>query len=207
MSSAALLLLILLAFLVGVLTILYLRRLIRLPRFLQGKAGSPVVVDRLIIIHQIRQLNQITTSVFTEKDVFSIESHPHANKLWKWLRNDHILLTVQGNVIAGIDFNKLRAEDIVLHGTAIRLTLPAPEIFWTNLDDDKTQVHSRRSGIFARWSEGYLAFEQNAKKDARKMLREAALKAGILEHAANNARQLEYRLCWRKGLAAKAVFW
>ena len=46
MSNTALLLLIVQAFLVGLLTILYLRRIIRLPRFLQGKASPPVLQPR-----------------------------------------------------------------------------------------------------------------------------------------------------------------
>lgn len=100
---------------------------------------------------------------------------------------DSILLVAVADVSAGVDLQKLRASDIEVdpENKRARITLPAPEIFHTELDNEKTYVHSRRTGVLAKRQEH---LETRARQEAERTLTEAAKEAGILKKAGENAK-------------------
>ncbi len=101
---------------------------------------------------------------------------------------DAILLVAAGEVTAGVDLTLLRDGDVVVDpeaGTA-RITLPAPRVLSTRLDSDRTYVHSRQTDALARRSE---TLETRARQEAERTLTDAAVEAGILDRARNNAEQ------------------
>jgi len=101
---------------------------------------------------------------------------------------DAILLVAVADVSAGVDLQQLQADDIAADAPAKRvtITLPAPEVFHAELDNSKTYVHTRRTGALANRKEN---LETRARQEAERSLIEAALQAGLLNRASDNARR------------------
>ena len=89
---------------------------------------------------------------------------------------------------AGVDLLQLKSEDIVSNADEkrVKITLPAPEVFHAELDNSKTYVHTRRTGALATRKE---SLETRARQEAERSLIEAALQAGLLARASENARR------------------
>jgi hypothetical protein len=62
--------------------------------------------------------------------------------------------------------------------------MPEPEIFISTLDNEKSYVYDRETGIF---SKGNVDLETEARQVAEDSIEEAALEDGILETARRNA--------------------
>ena len=100
---------------------------------------------------------------------------------------DAILLVAVANISAGVDLQRLTTRDVEADPAkkSVKLTLPAPEVFHAELDNGKTYVHTRRTGALATRKEN---LETRARKEAERTLVEAALQAGLLTRASDNAR-------------------
>ncbi len=62
--------------------------------------------------------------------------------------------------------------------------MPAPEIFYAALDNERTYVHTRSTDTFARRND---QLETRARREAERTLRTSAIEGGILDRARNNA--------------------
>jgi hypothetical protein len=100
---------------------------------------------------------------------------------------DAILLVAVGDVSAGVDLAKLSPGDIEVAPDAgrARIVLPAPELFHAALDGERTYVHTRKTGLLARRRD---TLETDARREAERSIKTAALEAGILKRAEDNAR-------------------
>jgi Protein of unknown function (DUF4230) len=99
---------------------------------------------------------------------------------------DAILLVASADVVAGIDLQGMRDGDVTfdeLKRTAW-ITLPQPIVLSARLDSDKTYVHARSTDPLAVPAK---TLETRARVEAERTLREAALEAGILGRARDNA--------------------
>ena len=101
---------------------------------------------------------------------------------------DAILLVAVADVSAGVDLQQLKSDDIVVDAPEKRvtITLPAPDVFHAELDNSKTYVHTRHTGALANRKEN---LETRARQEAERSLIEAALQAGLLNRASDNARR------------------
>jgi hypothetical protein len=100
---------------------------------------------------------------------------------------DAILLIAVGDVTAGVDLAKLGPGDIEITPDAgrARIVLPAPELFHSALDSERTYVHTRKTGLLARRKD---TLETEARREAERSIKAAALEAGILKRSEDNAR-------------------
>lgn len=101
---------------------------------------------------------------------------------------DAILLIASGEVSAGVDLTRMQDGDVVVDPDArtARIVLPEPEVLSTRLDSERTYVHHRSTDALARRSE---TLETRARQEAERTLRDAAVEAGILDRARDNARE------------------
>jgi len=92
------------------------------------------------------------------------------------------------DISAGVDLQQLQANDLAADWAQKRvtITLPAPQVFHAELDNEKTYVHTRRTGALATRKEN---LETRARQEAEHSLIEAALQAGLLNRANDNARR------------------
>jgi hypothetical protein len=142
-----------------------------------------VDTSRPTVLSQVRRLERLETVVFgMDKIVVGERNNPY---LPRFLAGERLLLIVFGEVTAGVDLGRIKMADVLINDRTIQLTIPKPEIFSTRLDNDRTRVYSRETGLFTRVDP---ELETNVRREAEGQVRRAALDGGILEVATKNAR-------------------
>jgi hypothetical protein len=145
--------------------------------------GSLIHIDQPTVVRQIQQLQRLETVSFSMDKIISGE---HENPyLPKFLVSDRLLLVVHGSVIAGVDLNQLQPQDVTIHGKSISLRIPKSQILLTRLDNSKTRVYSRDTGLFSSPDPN---LESEVRQEAENELQQAALQDNILKTADENAR-------------------
>ena len=140
-------------------------------------------VDQPTVVHQIQQLQRLETVSYTMDKIISGE---HGNAyLPKFLAGDRLLLVVHGEVVGGINLANLQPGDVQIEGHKVSIHLPAAEVLRTRIDNAKTRVYSRDTGLFTSPDPN---LESEVREEAELQLRQAALQDGILKIAADNAR-------------------
>jgi hypothetical protein len=140
-------------------------------------------VDQPTVVRQIQQLQRLETVSYTTDKIISGE---HDNPyLPTFLVGDRLLLIVHGEVIAGVNLAKLQPKDVVVRGQSVSIRLPLAEIFTTRIDNGKTRVYSRDTGLFSSPDPN---LETVVLQEAERQLQQAALLDGILKSADQNAR-------------------
>jgi len=154
-------------------------------RLFNGTRDGRIVIqaDQPTVVRQIQQLQRLETVRYTMDKIISGE-HQNAY-LPKFLAGDRLLLIVHGEVIGGVDLTKLQPGDVSVHGRRVALRLPPPEILVVHLDNSKTRVYSRDTGLFSSPDPN---LESEVREEAEKQLQLAAQQDGILKSAEQNAR-------------------
>jgi hypothetical protein len=140
-------------------------------------------VDQPTVVHQIQQLQRLETVSYTMDKIISGE-HDNAY-LPKFLAGDRLLLVVHGEVIGGINLAGLQPGDVQVQGQNVSIHLPPAEVFGTRIDNARTRVYSRDTGLFSSPDPN---LESEVREEAERELQQAALQDGILKIAAENAR-------------------
>jgi hypothetical protein len=164
-----------------------------------ARGGTTLInVSQPTVVRQIQQLQRLETVNYTMDKIISGE---HENPyLPKFLAGDRLLLVVHGEVIGGIDLAKVKTEDIAVKGAAITVRIPKAEVFTTRIDNAKTRVYSRDTGLFSSPDPN---LESQVREEAERQLRQSALQDGLLKTAEENARGTLASLL--KGLGFKNV--
>jgi hypothetical protein len=147
-----------------------------------------VLPDPQTIIYQVRTLARLETIQYTVEKVITAET---GQGVFGPLFGDRLLFVAHGYVIAGIDMKKLLPDDLRVDDGILYVELPPAEIFMSTLDNEKSYVYDRETGIF---TQGDVNLETLARQAAEDEIREAALEDGILEQAQVNAEAYLYRL-------------
>jgi hypothetical protein len=147
--------------------------------------GSGVRIDtsRPAVVRRIQELQRLETVVFGMDKIVSGGQESHY--LPRMLAGDRLLLIVYGEVTAGIDLGKIQEGQVDVNARSVVLTLPAAEIFSTRIDNERTRVYSRETGLFTAPDPN---LESDMRKEAERQIRQAALDGAILQSAAANAR-------------------
>lgn len=140
-----------------------------------------VLPDPVTIINQIRPLARLETIQYTVEKVITAEV---GQGVLSPLSGDRLLFVGHGYVTAGIDLEKLGSQDLVLEGGAVKVRLPAAEVFVATLDNDKSYVYDRETGLLTH---GDINLETIARQAAEDQIKQAALEDGILAQAQANA--------------------
>lgn len=135
-----------------------------------------------VVLQQIQQLNRLETCRYNGEVVVQGE---RKGLLPTWLSGDRVLLVGRGEVVAGLDLSGLRAQDIQVKGQELTVRLPAPQILHTRLDNERSEVHDRTSGILSGPDRN---LDGQVRVEAEEKIRAAALESGILQTAGTNAR-------------------
>lgn len=154
-------------------------------RLISGFGGGHTQfnVDQPTVVHQIQQLQRLETVSYTMDKIISGE-HDNAY-LPKFLAGDRLLLVVHGEVVGGINLAGLQPGDVQIQGQKVWIHLPPAEVLSTRIDNLKTKVYSRDTGLFSSPDPN---LESEVREEAERQLQQAALQDGILRIAADNAR-------------------
>jgi hypothetical protein len=147
-----------------------------------------ILPDPVTIIHSVRSLARLETIQYTLEKVIRAENGSGPLAL---LFGDKLLFVAHGKVIAGVDLEKLGPENLEIKNGVLYVALPEPEIFVTALDNDKSYVYDRETGLLTK---GDINLEAEVRQVAEQEIMKAALEDGILEQARKNAEAYLYRL-------------
>ena len=147
--------------------------------------GRPTQIDvsQPTVVDKIQQLQRLETVVYTMDKVVS--GGKESAILPDFLAGDRLLMIVHGDVVAGVDFGGLKSGDVTVEGKKVRLRLPGAQVFATRLDNARTRVYSRQTGLLVPVDPD---LETQVRQEAERQLLNAALQDGILKTANQNAR-------------------
>lgn len=154
-----------------------------------------VLPDPVTVIHEIRSLARLETIQYTLEKVITAQNNQNQLSL---LFGDKLIFVGHGKVIAGIDLAKIRPEDMWVQNNVLYMRLPAAEIFVAALDNQKSYVYNRDTGLFTK---GDVNLETTARQAAEKEIYQAALDDGILTQAQQNAESYMSRMMRGLGYA------
>lgn len=134
------------------------------------------------VVMQIRRLSRLESVSYAMDKMVSGDREGRV--LPAFLTGDRILLEVHGEAVAGVDLSQLSPSSVRVSGRDLRIHLPTAQIFTVALDDQKTHVYSRTTGILVPVDPG---LESEVREQAVENLRQSALAGGILATAQRNA--------------------
>jgi hypothetical protein len=137
-----------------------------------------------VIITEVRALGRLESSSYLLQTVIDLEREP--TNVWeRVLGTDKLLLVASGEVVAGFDLARIEPRDIVVSGQRVSIVLPPPEILYSKVDNDRTYVYERATGLFRAPDP---RIESEARQLAERSMVERALEGEILERAEQNGR-------------------
>jgi hypothetical protein len=159
------------------------------------------------VIVAVRDLARLETASYHIEKVLEIEDRQAI--AWGLIdAKDALLLVAVGEVVAGVDLEKIddRAVSTDWAARRVSIRLAPPEIFHARLDNGATHVYSRKTDALAKRNE---SLEGEARKRAEQSMRQAAIDAGILGRARSQAERslratlrglgfVEIEITWRE---------
>jgi hypothetical protein len=140
-------------------------------------------VSQPTVIASIQRLARLESVVYTMDKV--VEGDRTNEYLPDILTGDKLLLIVHGQAVAGVDLSKVQASNVQIDGHSVTITMPAAELLSVSLDNSKTRVFSRTTGLLVPTDP---TLESEVREKAEGGLRQSALDSGILTTAEGNAR-------------------
>lgn len=154
-----------------------------------------IIPDPVTIIYEIRSLARLETAQYSMEKIITAEA---GQSELSFLFGDKLLFVAHGKVIAGVDLEQLKPEDLWVQNGVLYVRLPASEIFMATLDNDLSYVYDRETGILRR---GEINLETLARQAAVREIEKAAIADGILDWAQLNAESYLSRLFRSLGYA------
>ncbi|HEY3474948.1 MAG TPA: DUF4230 domain-containing protein [Anaerolineales bacterium] len=140
-----------------------------------------IIPDPVTYINEVRALARLETIQYSIEKVITGET---GGGTFQTLFGDKILFVGHGTVIAGIDMEKLQPEHMRFENGVLTVRLPPAEVFIATLDNEKSYVYDRETGILAKPD---VNLETLVRQRAEEEILKAAIEDGILEQAQLNA--------------------
>src|SRR5512134_3934469 len=140
-----------------------------------------IIPDPITYINEIRALARLETIQYSIEKVITGEM---GSGTFDAFFGDKILFVAHGTVIAGIDMEKLQPEHMRFENGVLTVRLPPAEIFIATLDNEKSYVYDRETGVLAKPD---VNLETLVRQRAEEEILKAAIEDGILEQAQLNA--------------------
>lgn len=172
--------------LLGILVIAGMFYIFNLLNGLINKSSTSIDTSRTAVIREIKSLNRLETAQFTIDKVIEAGTDKNDNTFSQILYGDRLLLIAHGNIIGGVDLSKLTENDVQVSGQTVTMTLPAPEILVSTIDNAQTKVFDRKLGYLTK---GDKNLEAEARQKALTSIEQAACEGGILNQAGESAKK------------------
>ena len=140
-----------------------------------------IIADPVTYINEVRALARLETIQYSIEKVITGET---GGGTFQSLFGDKILFVGHGTVIAGIDMEKLQPEHMRFENGVLTVRLPPAEVFIATLDNEKSYVYDRETGVLAKPD---VNLETLVRQRAEEEILKAAIEDGILEQAQLNA--------------------
>ena len=140
-------------------------------------------ISQPTVIASIQRLARLASVVYTMDKV--VEGDRTSQYLPDILTGDKLLMIVHGQAVAGVDLSQVQASSVQIDGRSVLLTMPPAQLLSVSLDNSKTRVYSRVTGLLVPADPN---LESEVREKAEADLRQSALDSGILTTAEGNAR-------------------
>ena len=156
-----------------------------------------IIPDPVTYIYDIRALARLETIQYSVEKVITAEQNQGT---FDFLFGDRMLFVAHGTVIAGIDMEKIQPADMQLADGILNVRLPPAEVFIATIDNQKSYVYTRETGILSKQA---VDLETLARQAAEQEIMKASIEDGILQQAQTNAET--YLLKFFNALGYKTV--
>ena len=149
--------------------------------------ATPVILpDPVTIVRELNDLARLETAEYVADKL--IRAERDQDFMWGAF-GETLLFRAYGNVIAGVDLTRMEAGDIqVVSPTKVMIYLPEAEILVATLDNDSSYVINRDVGIGTALSGSVdVNLETEVRQRAEAEIEQAAIEAGVLDTANENA--------------------
>jgi Protein of unknown function (DUF4230) len=140
-------------------------------------------ISQPTVIASIQRLARLESVVYTMDKV--VEGDRTNQYLPDILTGDKLLMVVHGQAVGGVDLSQVQASGVQIDGRSVVVTMPAAQLLSVSLDNSKTRVYSRITGLLVPADPN---LESEVREKAEADLRQSALDSGILTTAEGNAR-------------------
>ena len=142
----------------------------------------------MTVFREVRSLSRLETASYSVEKIITAET---GQGPFAFLFGDRLILVARGQVIAGVDLEKMEDGDIIVTADGrVHVTLPPAEILVVKLDNQKSYIYDRDTGPVGMNP----ALETEARVAAEDEILQAALEDGILDMAQQNAETYVLRL-------------
>jgi hypothetical protein len=133
--------------------------------------------EHLLSVDKIEKMGKLELVKINIKDVVEqTKERPF------YLPNAKAVLIIAGEVIAGIDLEKVKKEDVIDSGTRVIVSLPKPEILMSKINHEKSKIYNIDWGGFSTAD-----LVDEAYKNAELTIIDEAATTGYEETCRNNA--------------------
>jgi len=140
-----------------------------------------VIPDPVTIIREVQSLARLETIQYSIEKVITAEVN---QGVFGPLFGDRLLFVAHGYVIAGVDLSKMGTQDMQMKNGVLYVKLPESEVFVATLNNEKSYVYDRTTGILKK---GETNLETVARQAAELEILNGAVNDGILLQAKQNA--------------------
>lgn len=138
-----------------------------------------------VVLERIQALAELTTMRYNFSGI--VTSERQMPLLLQAIYGERQVLVAVGTIEAGVDLSQISSDDIRIDGNTLTVTLPAASLQSCAIDESKTYVAERDTGIFAPEA---LTLDQDARRFAIAQFRDQALESGLLQQAEDEARTI-----------------
>jgi hypothetical protein len=149
--------------------------------------STPVILpDPVTIVRELNDVARLETAEYIAEKVIRAERD---QDFLFGAFGETLLFVAYGEVIAGIDLGMMTAADVqVVDPVTVMINLPEAEILHATIDNDRSYVADRDTGLAIAITGGIDEnLETEVRQRAEAEIEMAALEAGILERANENA--------------------
>ena len=147
---------------------------------------EPEVDVRTVVVQQLRGASELTTAIFAMEVVVPAQSD--RTLAGYVIGSTNLLYIAHGEVRAGVDLSQITVDNVRLEGeSAIRVTLPAPQVLDSKLDVGKSTVYDYDRGWFGLGPDNAPLLQSRAQQEALQKIEVAACTTGLLNEANRRA--------------------
>lgn len=154
------------------------------PKDFLPQVTPTIYPSAMTVIEGVQALSRLETASYQIEKVITAES---GQGPLGFLFGDKLLLIAHGEMVAGVDLSYIGPNDLMTTDEgAVYVRLPPAEVFVATLDNARTYVYDRRTGVAGM----NMQLETNARQEAERLMLQAAIENGLLETAEDNARDV-----------------
>ena len=121
---------------------------------LHGQNEEHQVLSRDGVLMQIKQINRLESTAFYIDTIIRTEKKGDWRRLWQDSQSG--IFIVRGKVLAGLDLDKLGADNVNIVDDKVLISLPAVEILSVDLEISKCTIFRPARLICCLWISRYL---------------------------------------------------